>query len=187
MVKGRLQNCPTRPWGAQHCPRCRNACRADFLLAFADWLFDSGQHLLLNLYCPPIAAGDVQTITSEERVEEEVTASISQYMEPDGFGLVSCLAFAQVALQAPQPGVSKFLPACDSSPQVLFLFSLVLTRGLDNIRDDMDVPDNALMGAHGYCTQVSSYPALTTNHICDPSEAFPEVKRLPDLNTCRSW
>jgi hypothetical protein len=36
---------------------------------------------------------------------------------------------------------------------LLLLLSLVLSRGPTNIAADMDEPSNALMGAHGYCTQ----------------------------------
>ncbi|EFJ40624.1 hypothetical protein VOLCADRAFT_69278 [Volvox carteri f. nagariensis] len=36
---------------------------------------------------------------------------------------------------------------------VLFVMSLALSRGVDNVRADMDEPSNSLMGMHGYCTQ----------------------------------
>ena len=36
---------------------------------------------------------------------------------------------------------------------IQFLFSVILSRGIDNIKQDMDEPENKLMGRHGYCTQ----------------------------------
>lgn len=36
---------------------------------------------------------------------------------------------------------------------VAFLYSVMLTRGFGNIRDDMDSPDLPLLAAHGYCSQ----------------------------------
>ena len=39
---------------------------------------------------------------------------------------------------------------------ILFLLSVILTRGIQNIYSDMDRPDGTLIGQHGYCTQVFS-------------------------------
>lgn len=36
---------------------------------------------------------------------------------------------------------------------IAFLYSAVLSRGVENIRSDMDEHDGKLIGAHGYCTQ----------------------------------
>ena len=36
---------------------------------------------------------------------------------------------------------------------IQFLFSLILSRGIENIRNDMDERDGRLMGRHSYCTQ----------------------------------
>ncbi|KAA8589595.1 hypothetical protein FQN60_012960 [Etheostoma spectabile] len=36
---------------------------------------------------------------------------------------------------------------------ILFTISAVLSRSIDKVRDDMDVPTTTLIGAHGYCTQ----------------------------------
>lgn len=36
---------------------------------------------------------------------------------------------------------------------VLSLYSVILSRKIDGVKDDMDLPANKLMGAHGYCTQ----------------------------------
>jgi hypothetical protein len=36
---------------------------------------------------------------------------------------------------------------------VLLLLSVLLSRGMDNVRSDMDEQGAALMGMHGYCTQ----------------------------------
>jgi hypothetical protein len=40
-----------------------------------------------------------------------------------------------------------------SNGLVQFLLSLVLSRGIENIRNDMDERDGRLMGRHSYCTQ----------------------------------
>lgn len=61
-------------------------------------------------------------------------------------------------------GVSSFLPAswfvyvhcCFHSQgygMVLFVYSALLSRGIDETRGDMDDPSTALIGAHSYCTQ----------------------------------
>jgi len=55
-----------------------------------------------------------------------------------------------------EKGVASLLPQFMEEKGhgiILFLFSLALTRGLDAVRGDMDVPTNSMMGAHGYCTQ----------------------------------
>ena len=36
---------------------------------------------------------------------------------------------------------------------ILFLYSLILTCGVENIRNSMDVVNDTLIGRHGYCTQ----------------------------------
>jgi len=36
---------------------------------------------------------------------------------------------------------------------VLFLYSVILTHGIENIRNSMDDPRGTLIGCHGYCTQ----------------------------------
>jgi len=36
---------------------------------------------------------------------------------------------------------------------LLLLYSTILSRGIDNVRNDMDEPNNTLIGMHGYCTQ----------------------------------
>lgn len=36
---------------------------------------------------------------------------------------------------------------------ILFLYSLILTCGVENIRNSMDVVSDTLIGRHGYCTQ----------------------------------
>lgn len=40
-----------------------------------------------------------------------------------------------------------------SNGLVQFLLSLILSRGIENIRNDMDERDGRLMGRHSYCTQ----------------------------------
>lgn len=36
---------------------------------------------------------------------------------------------------------------------LLFMYSAILTRGIDNVRSDMDVPETALLAPHKYCSQ----------------------------------
>ncbi|XP_013399947.1 probable ubiquitin carboxyl-terminal hydrolase MINDY-4 [Lingula anatina] len=40
-----------------------------------------------------------------------------------------------------------------STGVVLFTYSLILSRTIPELKSDMDVPTNTLMGAHGYCSQ----------------------------------
>ena len=46
-----------------------------------------------------------------------------------------------------------FITGHGNSAVICFLYSCILTRGLDTIRDDMDSRDSHLMAAHGYCSQ----------------------------------
>ena len=46
-----------------------------------------------------------------------------------------------------------FLTGGGNNSVICFLYSCLLTRGLDNIRADMDSRDTHLMAAHGYCSQ----------------------------------
>ncbi|GIL67924.1 hypothetical protein Vafri_21194 [Volvox africanus] len=63
------------------------------------------------------------TATSKEALLDLVRSSLSVLMSEDGWGVV------------------------------LLVMSLVISRGVDNVRADMDEPGNSLMGMHGYCTQ----------------------------------
>ncbi|GIL85880.1 hypothetical protein Vretifemale_14407 [Volvox reticuliferus] len=63
------------------------------------------------------------TASSKEALLDLVRSSLSVLMSEDGWGVV------------------------------LLVMSLVLSRGVDNVRADMDEPNNSLMGMHGYCTQ----------------------------------
>ena len=40
-----------------------------------------------------------------------------------------------------------------SSGCIMFLYSLVFSRGIQRIKEDMDEANGTLVGAHGYCTQ----------------------------------
>jgi len=60
---------------------------------------------------------------SKEALQDVIRGTLGAYMEESGWGLV------------------------------LALSSLVLSRGVAGVRGDMDEPNGALMGAHGYCTQ----------------------------------
>ena len=55
---------------------------------------------------------------------------------------------------------------------IQFLYSVILSRGIDNIIQDMDEPNNKLIGRHGYCTQemvnlILSGEALSNVHDHD--------------------
>jgi len=80
-------------------------------------------------------AAMTKTHRARDLLTEAIMASIRQFMEEDGYGLI------------------------------LFLFSLMLTRGISSVREDMDVPDNSMMAAHGYCTQDLVNLILTGNAV----------------------
>lgn len=63
----------------------------------------------------------VERVPSRATLEAAIEAALPQYSEEDGHGLL------------------------------LFLLSLVATRGVDTISRDMDDAATGLMGAHGYC------------------------------------
>mmetsp|Transcript_30963 Transcript_30963/g.100864 ORF Transcript_30963/g.100864 Transcript_30963/m.100864 type:complete len:586 (-) Transcript_30963:198-1955(-) len=69
------------------------------------------------------AGARVTHISSLSLLEEAVRGCAGLYMEQEGHGIM------------------------------MFLFSLLLTRGIGAIKEDMDEPETGLMGAHGYCTQ----------------------------------
>ena len=46
-----------------------------------------------------------------------------------------------------------FMTGAGNNAVICFLYSCLLTRGVDRVRADMDAPDTALMAAHGYCSQ----------------------------------
>ena len=48
---------------------------------------------------------------------------------------------------------SGFMTGAGNNAVICLLYSCLLTRGVDRVRDDMDDPDTALMAAHGYCSQ----------------------------------
>ncbi|XP_037069224.1 probable ubiquitin carboxyl-terminal hydrolase MINDY-4 [Pollicipes pollicipes] len=43
--------------------------------------------------------------------------------------------------------------SADGSGCILLTYSAVLSRGVENVKKDMDVPTNTVIGRHGYCTQ----------------------------------
>ena len=47
------------------------------------------------------------------------------------------------------------------------LYSALLSRGLANVRRDMDAPDLPLIGAHGYCSQELVNLLLTGRYAQD--------------------
>ena len=46
-----------------------------------------------------------------------------------------------------------FFAGAGTGAVVALLYSALLSRGLANVRRDMDAPDLPLIGAHGYCSQ----------------------------------
>lgn len=75
--------------------------------------------------------------------------------KPDG--LTECLNICEFnSLQAVKNYLSANLPiftAPKGCGVVLFLYSVVLTRGMSNIEVDRDDPTATLIGQHSYCTQ----------------------------------
>ncbi|KAG4086199.1 hypothetical protein H8356DRAFT_1298013 [Neocallimastix lanati (nom. inval.)] len=49
--------------------------------------------------------------------------------------------------------ISQNLSQIQTHSFLLLLYSTILSRGIDNVRNDMDEPNNTLIGMHGYCTQ----------------------------------
>ncbi|GIY10398.1 probable ubiquitin carboxyl-terminal hydrolase MINDY-4 [Caerostris extrusa] len=63
-------------------------------------------------------------------------------LEPDGileYNITSILH--QISLQTLMPAVFTFF------------YSLILTRGIEKIKQEMDYPDSHLIGTDGYCSQ----------------------------------
>ena len=58
---------------------------------------------------------------------------------------------------------------------ILFLYSVVLTCGIENIRNTIDEENGMLMGSHGYCTQEMVNMLLTGKPV---SNAFDGVVEL---------
>lgn len=61
---------------------------------------------------------------------------------------------------------------------LMFLYSAILTRGIQTIRSDMDDANGKLIGMHGYCTQ-----DLVHLLLCGyaASNTFDGVKKLDDI------
>uniref|UniRef100_A0A7S0WEH1 Probable ubiquitin carboxyl-terminal hydrolase MINDY-4 n=1 Tax=Pyramimonas obovata TaxID=1411642 RepID=A0A7S0WEH1_9CHLO len=91
-------------------------------------------------------------VKSLEEAQGAVRSCLGVWMEQDGWGLL------------------------------LFLYSLVLSRGIQNIKGDMDEPNNSLMGAHGYCTQ-----DLVNLIICGSSvtNVFNGINKLDEHTTLK--
>ena len=49
--------------------------------------------------------------------------------------------------------IAGFMTGAGNNAVICFLYSCLLTRGVERVRADMDTPDTALMAAHGYCSQ----------------------------------
>ncbi|XP_063680567.1 probable ubiquitin carboxyl-terminal hydrolase MINDY-4 isoform X2 [Bolinopsis microptera] len=72
-------------------------------------------------------------------------------------GITEKLQFSRCStLTATENCVQEFLPQFQSPMGkgcILFLYSLILSRGVDAIKADLDEPGVALMANHGYCSQ----------------------------------
>ncbi|XP_067649830.1 probable ubiquitin carboxyl-terminal hydrolase MINDY-4 [Haliotis asinina] len=62
---------------------------------------------------------------------------------------------------------------------ILVLYSALLSRGLDRVRDDLDEPEGKLMAAHGYCTQEMVNLLLTGRAVAN---VFNDVMELDSGN-----
>jgi len=89
---------------------------------------------------------------SLDATEDAVRASLAQLQQPDGWGIV------------------------------LFLFSLMMSAGIESVNSNMDDPSGNMMGAHGYCTQ-----DLVNLIICGSAvtNVFDKVKKLDELTILR--
>ncbi|CAB4032743.1 Hypothetical predicted protein, partial [Paramuricea clavata] len=65
--------------------------------------------------------------------------------------------------------------ACDDAGCILLLYSAILSRTVEKIKEDMDDDNGTLMGAHGYCTQDMVNLLLTGKAI---SNTFDDVIEL---------
>jgi len=73
----------------------------------------------------------IYTFRQKDEVKQFLTNHIAPFCQPRGHGVV------------------------------LFLYSILLSRGIDRVRQDMDLEGNTLIGSHGYCTQDMVNLALT--------------------------
>mmetsp|Transcript_13542 Transcript_13542/g.12259 ORF Transcript_13542/g.12259 Transcript_13542/m.12259 type:complete len:586 (-) Transcript_13542:550-2307(-) len=58
---------------------------------------------------------------------------------------------------------------------IIVLLSIILTKGIDNIRNDMDIPTNTLIGQYGHCTQELINLLLTgvaSSNVQDGNSSF---------------
>jgi hypothetical protein len=46
----------------------------------------------------------------------------------------------------------NYFASADGHGVILLVYSVILTKGLDNIKSDMDIQDNALLTEHGYAS-----------------------------------
>jgi len=93
-------------------------------------------------------AGQASLMTSSERSTSDF--SLDQLLRCSKLVKVRSVAEAERAVSATLP----LLMEEDGWGIIMFLFSLVLSHGgVDQVKKDMDEPDNTLMGMHGYCTQ----------------------------------
>ncbi|CAB4059475.1 MINDY3_4 [Lepeophtheirus salmonis] len=71
---------------------------------------------------------------------------------------------------------------------ICFLYSIILTKGIDNIMKEMDTTDSPFVGAHGYCTQEMVNLLLTgsaTSNAFDGSMSISDGILLRGI-TCES-
>ena len=69
---------------------------------------------------------------------------------------------------------------------ILFVMSLLLTRGLPGVINDMDVESNTMIGPFGHCNQVTSPLHHTTYYIPINPYKYPTISSTPSSGTDES-
>jgi len=130
-------------------------CQDALLDALTDVLFQCAPRgKSVSVLIPP-AVGGTYTAEAQERVLS--TAQDCCMLEFSDWKLL------RLAWEVPPLSTAYIDTVNDRTiGVVLFLYSALLTRGLDTVRLDVDLPTEAAMvGAHGYCTQEAVNLLLT--------------------------
>ncbi|XP_076326595.1 putative ubiquitin carboxyl-terminal hydrolase MINDY-4 isoform X1 [Tachypleus tridentatus] len=72
-------------------------------------------------------------------------------------------------------GRTEELQSDNASSCITFLFSAILSRGIDRVLKDMDDPQSTLIGRHGYCTQEMVNLFLTGKAISNVFDGMVEL------------
>eukprot|EP00747_Dinoflagellata_sp_TGD_P193647 gnl/TRDRNA2_/TRDRNA2_60086_c0_seq1.p1 gnl/TRDRNA2_/TRDRNA2_60086_c0~~gnl/TRDRNA2_/TRDRNA2_60086_c0_seq1.p1 ORF type:complete len:588 (+),score=87.71 gnl/TRDRNA2_/TRDRNA2_60086_c0_seq1:127-1890(+) len=99
---------------------------------------------LVRLLLPPISKGAADVAQLSRLLETPLGCTVYEFDDPEDLRA----AFEEKLFQ------DVYFGDRDSAGVVLFLYSVLLTRGVDAIRRDVDIADEAAMiGRHNYCTQ----------------------------------